>query len=99
MIARLRLVLGGGLLPAAFYLAMRLIWWLSFKARAEDPSKPKVTLVIPVYNVEKFLADALRSARAQNYANFCSRALLMPHDASVQQGFLQCGQCLVRQKA
>jgi CDP-glycerol glycerophosphotransferase len=70
VIARLRLILGGGLLPAAFYLAMRLIWWLSFKARAEDPSKPKVTLVIPVYNVEKFLGDALRSARAQNYANF-----------------------------
>lgn len=49
---------------------MRLIWWLSFKARGHDPVAPKVTLVIPVYNVERFLADAIRSARAQNYPNF-----------------------------
>lgn len=70
MISAIRKVLGSGVLPAMFYLLLRLVWWLSFKARGHDPSAPKVTLVIPVYNVEKYLADALRSARAQNYANF-----------------------------
>jgi CDP-glycerol glycerophosphotransferase len=70
VIARLRKILGSGLLPAAFYLFMRLVWWLSFKLRVEDSTKPKVTLVIPVYNVEEYLADALRSARAQRYSNF-----------------------------
>ena len=63
-------MLGSGLLPASYYLVMRLVWWFSFKARGHDPSAPKVTLVIPVYNVEQFLADAIRSARAQNYPNF-----------------------------
>lgn len=70
MKARIRSILGSGLVPAAYYLVMRLIWWFAFKARAENLAVAKVTLVIPVYNVERFLADALRSARAQNYANF-----------------------------
>lgn len=35
-----------------------------------DPGvTPKVTLVIPVYNVERYLAVCLRSVRAQNYPN------------------------------
>ena len=70
MIARIRKLLGSGFVPTAYYLAMRLIWWLLFKVRQVDETQPKVTLVVPVYNVEKFLADCLRSARAQNYSNF-----------------------------
>jgi CDP-glycerol glycerophosphotransferase len=70
MKAIIRRVLGSGFVPTAYYLVMRLVWWLSFKARGENPAAPKVTLVIPVYNVEQYLADALRSARAQNYQNF-----------------------------
>lgn len=70
MKAMIRRVLGSGFVPTAYYLVMRLVWWLSFKARGENPAVPKVTLVIPVYNVEQYLADALRSARAQNYQNF-----------------------------
>ena len=70
MKAMIRRMLSSGLVPTAYYLVMRLVWWLSFKARGENPALPKVTLVIPVYNVEQYLADALRSARAQNYQNF-----------------------------
>ena len=70
MIARIRKLLGSGLVPTVYFLVMRLIWWLLFKLRKQDASQPKVTLVVPVYNVEKFLADCLRSARSQSYANF-----------------------------
>lgn len=70
LIARVRKLLGSGFLPSAYYLVMRAIWFVSFKLRVPDETQPKVTLVIPVYNVEDYLADALRSARAQRYANF-----------------------------
>ena len=70
LISKLRKALGGGLLPGAYYAMMRLLWLALFKLRKADSSAPKVTLVVPVYNVEKFLADCLRSARAQSYSNF-----------------------------
>lgn len=70
LISQIRKLLASGLLPGVFYLVMRLVWFVSFKLRKSDDGQPKVTLVIPVYNVEEYLADALRSARAQNYANF-----------------------------
>lgn len=70
MIATIRRLLGSGLIPNAYYLVMRMVWWFSFKARGQSADVPKVTLVIPVYNVQHYLADALRSARAQNYQNF-----------------------------
>lgn len=70
LISRVRKLLASGLLPKVFYLVMRLVWFVSFKLRKSDETQPKVTLVIPVYNVEEYLADALRSARAQTYANF-----------------------------
>jgi glycosyltransferase involved in cell wall biosynthesis len=70
VIATIRKLLGSGLIPNAYYLLMRMVWWFSFKARGQSADAPKVTLVIPVYNVQQYLADALRSARAQNYQNF-----------------------------
>lgn len=70
LISRLRKVLGAGVVPTAYYLFMRLIWWLRFRIRQHDQALPKVTVVVPVYNVEQFLADCLRSARSQNYGNF-----------------------------
>lgn len=70
LIAKVRKALGGGVIPAVYYAAMRLVWLGKFKSRKVDESLPKVTLVVPVYNVEQFLADCLRSARAQNYGNF-----------------------------
>ena len=69
MIATIRKLLASGLIPGSYYLLMRLVWWGVFKAKQENSTLPKVTLVVPVYNVEKFLADALRSARAQTYEN------------------------------
>lgn len=70
MIGRIRKILGSGVLPTAYYLLMRLIWWALFKLRKHDEAAPKVTVVVPVFNVEKFLADCLRSVRSQGYANF-----------------------------
>ena len=70
LIAKLRKILGSGLVPSAYYLVMRLIWWVLFKVRKNDETAPKVTVVIPVYNVEQYLADCLRSVRSQGYSNF-----------------------------
>ena len=70
VLAKIRKLLGSGFVPAVYYLSLRLIWWLQFRSRKVDASLPKVTLVVPVYNVEQFLADCLRSARAQGYGNF-----------------------------
>lgn len=70
LISKLRKALGSGLVPGVYYSAMRLIWLAQFKSRKVDETLPKVTLVVPVYNVEQFLADCLRSARAQSYGNF-----------------------------
>jgi glycosyltransferase involved in cell wall biosynthesis len=70
LIAKLRKILGSGLVPSAYYLVMRLIWWVLFKTRKHDETAPKVTVVIPVYNVEQYLADCLRSVRSQSYSNF-----------------------------
>ena len=36
---------------------------------SDPPVTPKVTIVIPVYNVERYLALCLQSVRAQNYPN------------------------------
>jgi CDP-glycerol glycerophosphotransferase len=36
---------------------------------SDPPETPKVTIVIPVYNVERYLALCLQSVRAQNYPN------------------------------
>lgn len=64
-----RKLLASGPIPAAKYLWLRLFWWSSFKFTRRDSRLPKVTIVVPVYNVEQYLADALRSARAQNWPN------------------------------
>lgn len=66
---QIRVLLAAGPIVALFYLIKRCYWWLSYKTAKADDSAPKVTIVIPVYNVEKFLADCLRSARAQRWPN------------------------------
>ncbi|MEN9606982.1 MAG: hypothetical protein RL605_810, partial [Actinomycetota bacterium] len=65
----IRKALATGPIPAAKYLGMRLLWWVNFRFQLRDSRMPKVTIVVPVYNVEDYLADALRSARAQNWPN------------------------------
>lgn len=70
MIARIRKALAGGALPAIYYSIARLVWWFSFRLAQRDESQPKVTVVVPVYNVEQYLADCLRSLLAQDYKNF-----------------------------
>lgn len=70
MIGRLRRALAGGLLPTLFYSVARTVWWFSFRLTQRDEAQPKVTIVVPVYNVEKYLADCLRSIRAQDYKNY-----------------------------
>ena len=65
----IRKALATGPIPAVKYAWLRLVWWLSFRLTRRDQTSPKVSLIIPVYNVEQYLADALRSARAQNWPN------------------------------
>ena len=65
----IRKALASGPIPAVKYAWLRLVWWLSFRLTRRDQTSPKVSLIIPVYNVEQYLADALRSARAQNWPN------------------------------
>lgn len=64
-----RKLLAAGPIPATKYLWLRLVWWLAYRFTIRDARMPKVTIVVPVYNVEQYLADALRSARAQNWPN------------------------------
>ena len=62
-------MLAAGPIPNAHFAILRTIWWLSFKTKRTNVKLPKVTIVIPVYNVEHYLTDCLRSARAQRYGN------------------------------
>mgnify|MGYP000644485832 CR=1 FL=1 len=65
MIDRIRKALASGLLPGIYYSIARMVWWFSFRLSQSDENLPKVTVVVPVYNVEQYLADCLRSLRAQ----------------------------------
>jgi glycosyltransferase involved in cell wall biosynthesis len=69
LISIARRLLATGLIPATKYAVMRVLWKLSFQARHEDETAPKVTLILPVYNVEEFLSDCLLSIRAQRWPN------------------------------
>jgi CDP-glycerol glycerophosphotransferase len=64
-----RKLLAAGLIPNLKYAFMRAIWRLSFATRSVDDSVAKVTLILPVYNVEEFLSDCLLSIRAQRWPN------------------------------
>ena len=70
MIQRIRKTLASGLLVNIYYSIARLVWWFSFRLAQRDETQPKVTVVVPVYNVEEYLADCLRSLLAQDYKNF-----------------------------
>ena len=69
LIAMARRLLATGLIPSLKYGALRLLWRLSYQARQTDETAPKVTLILPVYNVEEFLSDCLLSIRAQRWPN------------------------------
>lgn len=69
LIGLARKLLASGFIPGLKYAALRLIWKLSFQARHQDETAPKVTLILPVYNVEEYLVDCLLSIRAQRWPN------------------------------
>lgn len=62
-------MLAKGPIPLVKYELMRFIWWAAWRTKRFIASKPKVTLVVPVYNVEQYVLDCLRSARAQRWPN------------------------------
>ena len=64
-----RKMLATGPIPEVKYGALRLLWRLSYQARQTDETAPKVTLILPVYNVEDYLEDCLLSIRAQRWPN------------------------------
>ena len=62
-----RRALARGVVPACYYAVKRTIWRLN---RGKQSSLlPKVTVILPVYNVEAFVADAVHSIRGQGYGN------------------------------
>jgi len=69
LISIARRILASGPVPAVKYALLRLLWKLSYQARQTDTSAPKVTLILPVYNVEEYLRDCLLSIRAQRWPN------------------------------
>jgi CDP-glycerol glycerophosphotransferase len=69
LIAIARKLLAAGLIPGVKYAVLRVLWKISFQARHTDETAPKVTLILPVYNVEEFLGDCLLSIRAQRWPN------------------------------
>ena len=69
LIAIARKMLASGLIPTVKYGVLRILWRVAFEARQTDKSAPKVTVVLPVYNVEDYLVDCLMSIRAQRWPN------------------------------
>lgn len=69
LISLARKMLASGPIPDLKYASMRVLWKLSYQARQTDDSAPKVTLILPVYNVEEYLSDCLLSIRAQRWPN------------------------------
>ncbi len=69
LISIARKMLATGPIPSVKYSLLRGLWKLSYQARLQDETAPKVTLILPVYNVEEFLADCLLSIRAQRWPN------------------------------
>ena len=62
-----RRALARGIVPACYYAAKRLVWRLN---RGKHSSlAPKVTVILPVYNVEAYVADAVNSILGQGYPN------------------------------
>jgi CDP-glycerol glycerophosphotransferase len=43
--------------------------WVAAKPLLQDSTKPEVTIVVPIYNVEKYLDVAIQSALAQSHPN------------------------------
>ena len=62
-----RRALARGFVPACYYAVKRVVWRLN-KGK-QSALQPKVTVVLPVYNVEAFLADAVNSILGQGYGN------------------------------
>ncbi|MEY4311021.1 MAG: hypothetical protein RLZ71_947 [Actinomycetota bacterium] len=62
-----RRALARGIVPACYYAAKRIVWRLN---RVKHSSlAPKVTVILPVYNVEAYVADAVNSILGQGYPN------------------------------
>jgi CDP-glycerol glycerophosphotransferase len=51
------------------FLAEKVLNHWVKKRRASDPSQAKVSIVIPIYNVERYLSVCIRSALAQTHGN------------------------------
>ncbi len=66
----IRRLVGSGLLPNTYYAALRYPRMAKAISHKNDASLPKVTVVMPVYNVAECLLDALSSVLSQSYKNF-----------------------------
>lgn len=63
----IRRALARGVVPNTYYFAMRAIWRLN--RGKPNALEPKVTVVLPVYNVQDYVRDAVLSVLGQGYGN------------------------------
>ena len=66
----IRRLVGSGLVPNTYYAALRYPRMAKAISHKNHASLPKVTVVMPVYNVAEYLLDALSSVLSQSYKNF-----------------------------
>lgn len=66
----IRRLVGSGVVPNAYYAALRYPRMAKSISHKNDSSLPKVTVIMPVYNVAEYLLDALVSVLSQSYKNF-----------------------------
>lgn len=65
--------------PLLRRLIMRPYWWIRYKSTRVEPTLPKVSIVMPVWNNKTMVGDAIRSARAQSWPNI---ELIVTNDGS-----------------
>ena len=66
----IRRLVGSGFIPNAYYATLCYPRMAKSISHKNDSSLPKVTVVMPVYNVAEYLLDALASVLSQSYKNF-----------------------------
>ena len=66
---------------------------MSNDVSVQQNNRPKVTFIVPVYNVEPFLDDCVSSILAQTYRN---TEIVLIDDGSTDSSGKMCDECIVK---